>query len=229
MRSINDPPVAEGRKRSTRAFWSQCYAHAVLICGMVFLLAPVLVILFSSTHSTETLQKEGLQWFFGGHLVENYSQILSYESGFFDQVTPLAMLKNSLIAGVGVALLTTVLSLLTAYAIVFMKMRLSKWVLWLVLLTLLFPLESRFVNTFQVTVALDLINSHLGMVLPVLALALGTFFFRQYFLTLPNHLIEAAILDGAGALRFFVDIIVPLSLTRAGAIFVIAFMSIYGH
>ena len=224
MGSNDYPPVADGRRSGASGFWPQCYAHMILIAGMVFLLAPVLLIVFSSTHSTATLQKEGLQWFFGGHFLDNYSQILSFESGYFDQVTPLAMLKNSLIVGFGVAILTTVLSLFTAYAIVFIKMPLAKWVLWLVLLTLLFPLEARFVNTFEVTVALNLVNSHVGIVLPVLALALGTFFFRQYFLTLPVQLIEAAILDGAGALKFFVDIIVPLSLTRAGAIFVIAFM-----
>ena len=100
----------------------------------------------------------------------------------------------------------------------------GKWVFWIVFATLLFPLESRFVTTFQVTVELGLVNSHLGIILPVLAMALGTFFFRQYFLTLPEQLTEAAILDGAGPIRFFIDIIVPLSLSRAGAIFVIAFM-----
>ena len=73
-------------------------------------------------------------------------------------------------------------------------------------------------------VTLELVNSHLGIVLPVLAMALGTFFFRQFFLTIPEQLTEAAILDGAGPVKFFVDIIVPLSLSRAGAIFVIAFM-----
>lgn len=217
-------PEADRRRPDGSGFWSRCYAHLILVAGMVFLLAPVFLILFSSTHSTATLQKDGLQWFFGGHLVDNYSQILSLKSGYFDQVTPLAMLKNSLIVGFCVAILTTVLSLCTAYAIVFIKMPLANWVLWLVLITLLFPLEARFVNTFEVTVALNLINSYAGIVLPVLALALGTFFFRQYFLTLPGQLIEAAILDGAGAIKFFFDIIVPLSLTRAGAIFVIAFM-----
>lgn len=188
------------------------------------MLAPVLLILFSSTHSTQTLQQDGLQWMPGGNAAANYAQVLKLEAGFFDSVTPRLMLQNSLIVASGVALLTTVLSLLTAYAIVFFKMRFSNLLFWLALGTLLFPLESRFITTFQITTTLGLVNTHLGIVLPVLALALGTFFFRQLFLTLPRHLIEAAILDGAGPIRFLIDIIVPLSFSRAGAIFVIAFM-----
>lgn len=203
---------------------SQCFTHIVLIGGLIFLLAPVWLIVFSSTHSTQVLQQDGLQWFAGDSVVQNYSQVLSFEAGFFDQITPLVMLQNSLIVGVGVGLLTTVLSILSAYAIVFFKLPASKWLFWIIFATLLFPLESRFITTFQVTVALNLVNTHLGIILPVLAMALGTFFFRQYFLTIPDQLMEAAILDGAGPVKFFIDIIVPLSLARAGAIFVIAFM-----
>jgi sn-glycerol 3-phosphate transport system permease protein len=196
----------------------------VLIAGLAFMLAPVLLIIFSSTHTTQTLQQQGLQWLPGSHAVQNYRSVLSLEAGYFDQITPLVMLKNSLIVGFGTGLLTTIFSLLSAYAIVFFRLPASKWLFWLIFATLLFPLESRFITTFQVTVVLNLINTHLGIILPVLAVALGTFFFRQYFLTLPEQITEAAILDGAGPVKFFIDIILPLSLARAGAIFVIAFM-----
>ncbi len=188
------------------------------------MLAPVVMMIFSSTHSTQTLQQHGLQWSPGGEAFNNYRQVLRFEAGITDQVTPRAMLKNSFIVAIGVASLTTLFSLLTAYAIVFFNMRLAKWVFWMVLATLLFPLESRFITTFQVTSALGLINTHAGLILPVLAAALGTFFFRQYFFTLPPQLIEAAILDGAGPLRFLMEIVVPLSLSRAGAVFVVSFM-----
>lgn len=171
-----------------------------------------------------TLQQQGLQWGFGGQGFENFSKILHLKSGISDKVTPLAMLKNSLIVAFGVATLTTVFSLLTAYAIVFFKMRFSNAIFWLVFATLLFPLESRFITTYQVTATLGLINTHLGIILPVLALALGTFFFRQFFLTLPEELLEAAMMDGATPYRFLFDIIIPLSFSRAGAVFVIAFM-----
>ncbi len=202
----------------------RCISHLILLCGVVIMLAPVVLIVLSSTHTTQTLQQQGLQWVWGDQALQNYSRVLAFEAGFFDQVTPLAMLQNSLIVALGVATLTTLFSLLTAYAIVFFEMPLAKWVFWLVLMTLLFPLESRFITTFQITALLGLINTHVGIILPVLAAALGTFFFRQYFLTLPKYLIEAAILDGAGPWKFLVDIILPLSFSRAGAIFVIAFM-----
>ena len=129
-----------------------------------------------------------------------------------------------MIVALGVGILTTAFSFLTAYAIVYFKFRFSGFVFWLVLATLLFPLEARFITTFEVTSALGLINTHTGIVLPVLAAALGTFFFRQYFLTLPEELMEAAILDGAGPIRFLKDIVLPVSWARAGAVFVIAFM-----
>lgn len=199
-------------------------AHLILIAGVLFLLLPVALIVFSSTHATGTLQRDGLQLSAGGRLVENYTQVLTMGAGFTDGVTALAMLKNSLIVGLGVATLTTILSLLTAYAVVFFRFRWAGFIFWLVFATLLIPLESRVIATFGVTSDLGLINSHVGIILPVLAAALGTFFFRQFFLTLPAEYIEAAVLDGAGPVRFLVDIVVPLSWPRAGAIFVIAFM-----
>ena len=199
-------------------------AHAVLLLGLIFMMGPIVIIIASSTHLTATLQLQGLQWMPGDQLIQNYSRIFSFEAGFTDQVTPQRMLANSLIIASSVATLTTILSLLTAYAIVFFRMPGKQVVFWFVMVTLLFPLESRFVNTFGVAVSLGLINTYAGIILPALAAALGTFFFRQYFLTLPKELIEAATLDGAGPIRFLIDIIVPLSVSRAGAIFVIAFM-----
>ena len=200
------------------------YSHLILLAGLFFMMAPLFVILMSSTHQTQTLQQVGLQWWPGAYGIENYSRVISFERGYFDEITPLLMLVNSLIIAIGVASLTTMLSLLAAYALVFFDIKFKNAIFWLILATLLFPLESRFIATYQITVDLGLINTHLGIILPVLAAALGTFFFRQYFLTLPKELIEAATLDGAGPLRFLKDIILPLSLPRAGAIFVIAFM-----
>ncbi len=200
------------------------FNHLILCLGVVFLITPIALIFFSSTHSTATLQGESLQLSWGGQFERNYTSLLSLEAGISDEVTPFAMLKNSLIVGIGVATLTTLFSLLTAYAIVFFRSPLSGVVFWVVLSTLLFPLEARFINTFEVTSALGLINSHIGLILPVLAAALGTFFYRQYFRTLPEELLEAAQLDGAGPMKFLLDIVIPLSWPRTGAIFVIAFM-----
>lgn len=198
--------------------------HAVLVAGVIFIIAPIALIFFSSTHETSVLTRYSLQMSWGDSFVENYSRVLGFQAGFTDAVTPLSMLKNSMIVATGVAFLTTVLSLLTAYAVVFFHFKLSGFVFWLVLVTLLFPLESRFITTFETASALGLINTHIGIILPVLAAALGTFFFRQFFLTLPEELMEAAQLDGAGPIRFLKDIIIPLSWPKAGAVFVIAFM-----
>lgn len=198
--------------------------HLILCLGVIFLVAPIVLIFFSSTHSTATLQTDSLQLTWGGQFERNYSSLLGMEAGFSDEVTPLAMLKNSMIVGLGIAILTTIFSMLTACAIVFFRFPVSGIVFWVVLSTLLFPLEARFINTFEVTADLGLINSHVGLILPVLAAALGTFFYRQYFLTLPEELLEAAQLDGAGPMKFLRDILIPLSWPRTGAIFVIAFM-----
>ena len=196
----------------------------ILLTGAAFLLLPILLILMSSTHPTQVLTRDGLQLLPGRAALRNYSQVLSLDGGFNGGVSIAAMLRNSLIVGLGVATLTTIFSLLSAYAIVFFRMRLATALFWLILATLLFPLESRFITTFQITNAMGLINSYTGLILPVLAVALGTFFFRQYFRTLPKEYIEAAIMDGAGPFRFLADFVIPLSLSRAGAVFTIAFM-----
>ncbi len=198
--------------------------HAILILGALFMLTPLVLIVLSSTQSGATLSSKGLVLSFGGQGYENYSNALFLKLGFTDRITLARMLQNSLIVGTATAALTTVLSFLTAYALVFFRLRAAGFIFWLVFVTLLFPLESRFIPTFGVTAALGLTNSYTGLVLPTLALALGTFFFRQFFLTLPNQLIEAALMDGAGPIRFLLDILAPLSWARAGAIFTIAFM-----
>ena len=199
--------------------------HAILIAGVIFLVAPIALIFFSSTHDTGTLLHDGLQMNWGGNFTQNYQKIIYFKAGLTDHITPLGMLQNSLIIAIAIGVLTTALSFLTAFAIVFMRFAFAQVTFWLVFTTLLFPLESRFINTFEVTSNIGLINTHMGIILPALMLALGTFFFRQYFMTLPEELLEAAMLDGAGPGKFLWDIVIPLSWSRAGAIFIIAFMT----
>ena len=206
------------------SFYRTVFNHLVLIAGGLFLTLPIWAIVMSSTHPSLTLATKGLQFFPGNGLSQNYATVFLLEAGINDQITAMSMLQNSTIVALGVATLTTVLSFLSAYAVVFFRFRIAGMVFWLIFVTLLFPLESRMISTFGVTAQLGLINTHLGMILPVLAAALGTFFFRQYFLSLPEELTEAAILDGAGPLRFFIHFIVPLSWPRAGAVFVVSFM-----
>ena len=196
----------------------------ILLAGVAFLILPIAIMFASSTHDTATLVGEGLKLIPGSRGVENYTQVLSLQAGFTDQITALDMMRNSFIIALGVAGLTTLVSLCGAYALVYFRLPLAGFLFWLTLATLLLPLESRFITTFLVTDALGLINTHLGMVLPTLALALGTLFFRQLFLSIPDEYLEAAKLDGAGPVRFFVDFILPLSWKRGGAIFVVTFM-----
>ena len=198
--------------------------HIILLFGVFIMLSPILLMIFASSQNTADLRTIGMQFQFGDYFIENYNTVINFETGFTDEVTPMAMLKNSIIIAIGVGFFTTLLSFFAAYAIVFFKFKIANIIFWLVLSTLLFPLEARFIPTFQITSYLGLINTHLGIILPVIAAALGTFFFRQFFLTLPEELMEAALLDGAGSFKFALDILMPLSISRAAAIFIIAFM-----
>jgi len=198
--------------------------HIILLFGVFIMLSPILLMIFASSQNTADLRTIGMQFEFGDYFIENYNTVINFETGFTDEVTPMAMLKNSMIIAIGVGFFTTLLSFFAAYAIVFFKFKIANIIFWLVLSTLLFPLEARFIPTFQITSYLGLINTHLGIILPVIAAALGTFFFRQFFLTLPEELMEAALLDGAGSFKFALDILMPLSISRAAAIFIIAFM-----
>ncbi len=198
--------------------------HVILLAGVAFIFLPMVIVFASSTQETSLLVSNGLQFLPGTNAVQNYSQVLTMRAGFTDQITAADMLKNSLIIALGVASATTLISLMGAYALVYFRMPLAGILFWLTLATLLLPLESRFITTFLVTDSLGLINTHVGMILPTLAVALGTLFFRQLFLIFPNEYLEAAKLDGAGPVRFFVDFIIPLSWRRGGAIFVVTFM-----
>ena len=198
--------------------------HIILLFGVFIMLSPILLMIFASSQNTADLRTIGMQFQFGDYFIENYNTVINFETGFTDEVTPMAMLKNSIIIAIGVGFFTTLLSFFAAYAIVFFKFKIANIIFWLVLSTLLFPLEARFIPTFQIASYLGLINTHLGIILPVIAAALGTFFFRQFFLSLPEELMEAALLDGAGSFKFALDILMPLSISRAAAIFIIAFM-----
>lgn len=198
--------------------------HLILLLGVAFLVLPIVLIFVSSTHETSTLSATGLQLWPGPEAVENFTRVLTLQAGFTDQITAFDMMKNSLFIALGVASLTTLVSLCGAYAMVYFRLPTAQFLFWLTLATLLLPLESRFITTFLVTDTLNLINTRLGMILPTLSVALGTLFFRQLFLSFPNEYLEAAKLDGAGPVRFFVDFILPLSWKRGGAIFVVTFM-----
>ena len=200
--------------------------HLVLILGSLFLMVPVIVAFMTSTHTAADIHSNGLSLTWGGNFVETYEKVLTREGGFIGQVTGARMVMNSFILGIGFAVGKIVLSMLAAYAIVYFRMRLATLTFWVIFTTLLLPLEVRIMPSYQVMSNLGLLNTYTGLIVPLLASATGTFYFRQFFKSVPDELLEAARIDGAGPIKFFIDILIPLSRTMIAAIFIIMF--VYG-
>jgi sn-glycerol 3-phosphate transport system permease protein len=200
--------------------------HIILLCGVFVMMAPVVVAFFTSTHDAAEIHRQGLTLTWGNHFLETYATVMNREGGFTGQVTGMRMLMNSLILGIGFAIGKIVLSMMAAYAIVYFRFRLGTLFFWMIFTTLLLPLEVRILPSYEVMHQLHLINTYTGMIVPLLASATGTFYFRQFFKSIPDELLEAARIDGAGPIKFFFDVIVPLSKTMVAAIFIIMF--VYG-
>ncbi|WP_085899131.1 ABC transporter permease subunit [Kiloniella majae] len=204
--------------------WHAISGHLILILGAIFMTAPVWVAFMSSTHSAETLFREGLQAWPGGHFFENYNEVLFVEGGVMKRVTASMMLWNSLLLGIGFAIGKVVISTLAAYAIVYFRFRLAAPLFWIIFMTLLLPLEVRIIPSYEVVAGMGLLDTHTGLILPLIASATGTFYFRQFYKSVPEELLEAARLDGANAWQFFIDILVPISKTMIAAILIIMFV-----
>jgi len=198
--------------------------HIILIIGALFMTLPVWVAFATSTHAPETILREGLQFWPGAHFFETYNEVLFVEGGVMKKVTATTMLKNSMILGVGFAIGKVVISMLAAYAIVYFRFRLGVPLFWIIFMTLLLPLEVRIIPSYEVVANMGLLDTKAGLIIPLIASATGTFFFRQFFKSVPDELLEAARLDGATAWGFFIDILVPLSKTMIAAILIIMFV-----
>jgi len=204
--------------------WQLITTHLVLISGALFMTAPVWVAFMSSTHSAETLFRDGLQFWIGDSFFKNYNEVLFVPGGVMKKVTATAMLGNSLVLGIGFAVGKVIISMLAAYAIVYFRFRLAAPLFWVIFMTLLLPLEVRIIPSYEVVAGLGLLDTYTGLILPLIASATGTFFFRQFFKSVPEELLEAARLDGANAWQFFIDILVPSSKTMIAAILIIMFV-----
>jgi sn-glycerol 3-phosphate transport system permease protein len=203
---------------------TKLYDHVVLLLGVLLMVGPLAVAFLTSTHDYVTIHKEGMQVTWGGEFVETYKTVLTQQTGFTGGVTGLLMTQNSFILGLGFALGKIVISMLAAYAIVYFRFPLATFAFWIIFLTLLLPLEVRILPSYEVVQKMGLLNTYTGLILPLIASATGTFFFRQFFKSVPNELLEAARIDGAGPWRFFFDILLPLSKTMMAAIFIIMFV-----
>jgi sn-glycerol 3-phosphate transport system permease protein len=199
--------------------------HAVLVLGILVVVFPVYVTLVASTHTSEDLVGKVPLWF-GDRLLENYRTVLGTGMRAAGPTPVGIMLWNSLVMAVSIAIGKIVISILSAYAIVYFRFPLRMVCFWTIFLTLMLPVEVRIMPTFKVVADLGLLNTFAGLTIPLIASATATFLFRQFFLTVPDELLEAARIDGAGPLRFFASILLPLSRTNIAALFVILF--IYG-
>ncbi len=196
--------------------------HAGLILGIALICFPIWVAFVASTLSQADLVRPPMPLIPGGHAIANYSEAL-----FTGANAPVwLMLVNSMVMALGITIGKIVISILSAYAIVYFRFPFRMLFFWLIFLTLMLPVEVRIVPTYEVVAGLGLLNSYTGLILPLVASATATFLFRQLFLTIPDELVEAARVDGAGPVRFFIDILLPMSRTNIAALFVILF--IYG-
>ena len=200
--------------------------HVVLILGTLFLCFPVWVALVASTHPGEALVRSPIPLWFGDQAAENYSQLLFGGVPMTGGVPLSTMLGNSLLMAVGITLGKIAISLTSAFAIVYFRFPFRMLFFWLIFITLMLPVEVRILPTYEVVAQLGMLNSYSGLIIPLIASATATFLFRQFFLTIPDELVEAARIDGAGPVRFFFDILLPLSRTNIAALFIILF--IYG-
>lgn len=202
------------------------FDHLILILGTLFMVSPIVIAVMTSTHTAADIHMNGLSLLPGGHGFETYETVLTRQGGFTGQVTGTRMMMNSIILGLGFAVGKIVFSMLAAYALVYFRFRFATAMFWVIFTTLLLPLEVRIMPSYQVMSELGLLNTYTGLIVPLLASATGTFYFRQFFKSVPDELLEAARIDGAGPVRFFIDVLIPLSRTMIAAIFIIMF--VYG-
>ena len=200
--------------------------HIVLIGGAVMVMFPIYMAFVASTLSLDQVLQVPMQLVPGSHLLENYSAVLAHgsERGSGAPVGP--MMWNSLVMALTIAIGKIAISIISAFAIVYFRFPLRQTFFWMIFVTLMLPVEVRIFPTYKVAADLGLINTYAGLTLPLIASATATFLFRQFFMTVPRELAEAARIDGAGPLRFFWDVVLPLSRTNIAALFVIMF--IYG-
>lgn len=198
------------------------FTHLGLILGVLIIFFPIWLAFVASTVTQPEIVRPPMPLWPGDQFIENYTSALV--SGVNAPVA--RMLANSLVMALGIAIGKIIISLLSAFAIVYFRFPGRRLFFWLIFLTLMLPVEVRIVPTYEVVAGFGMLNSYSGLIFPLIASATATFLFRQFFLTVPDELAEAARVDGARPMRFFWDILLPMSRTNIAALFVILF--IYG-
>ena len=206
--------------------WLNFFSHAVLILGVAIVAFPLYLALVASTHTASEIVQAPMPLLPGSHMWENYKEALVGSGKLGSNTNVVQMMWVSFCVAMIITVGKIAISLLSAFAIVYFRFPFKMLCFWAIFVTLMLPVEVRILPTYKVVAELGLLNSYLGLSLPLIASATATFLFRQFFLTVPDELVEAARIDGAGPMRFFKDILVPLSKTSIAALFVIQF--IYG-
>ena len=201
-------------------------SHLVVLLGVIIIAFPVWMTFVASTHSQQTMLQSPIPVLPGPHLIENYAKVLTEGYGRVGSTPVMMTLTNSLIMALGVAIGKIAISITSAFAIVYFRFPGRMYFFWAIFVTLMLPVEVRIVPTYGVVASLGMLDSYAGLIIPLIASATATFLFRQFFLSVPDELTEAARVDGASPMRFFWDILLPMSRTSIAALFVIQF--IYG-
>ncbi len=200
--------------------------HFILCLGVAIVAFPVYLCFVGSTHPQEVIANGHMPVTPGPLFFQTYYQTLFVGTSGTTRQPVAAMLMNSMIMATAIALGKIAISILSAYAVVYFKFPFRMSAFWLIFMTLMLPVEVRIYPTYKIAADLHLLDTYAGLTLPLIASATATLYFRQFFMTIPDELVEASMLDGAGPVRFFFDTLLPLSRTNIAALFVILF--IYG-
>ncbi len=203
--------------------WLDFFSHLILILGVAIIAFPLYVALIASTQTAQEVAQAPMSLLPGDQFFNNYKAVLTGTGGAPDVAR---MMWVSSVMALVIAVGKIAISMLSAFAVVYFRFRLRMFFFWMIFVTLMLPVEVRITPTYEVVAGLGMLDSYAGLTLPLIASATATFLFRQFFLTVPDELVEAARIDGAGPMRFFKDILLPLSKTSIAALFVIQF--IYG-
>jgi len=207
--------------------WLTYLTHAVLLIGILIVAYPIYFTFVASTHTLRDVVQVPMPSLPGGEFFGNYWQAVTAGLGEASGTSAVGagrMMFNSLVMALGIAVGKIAISIIAAFAIVYFRFRFRMTAFWLIFLTLMLPVEVRILPTYKVVADLGMLDSYAGLTIPLIASATATFMFRQVFLAVPDELTEAARIDGAGPLRFFWDILLPISRTNIAALFVILFI-----
>ncbi len=201
-------------------------AYIILTIGVLIVAFPVWLTFVASTLDNATIINGQLPLYPGPHFFDNYYRILFVGTSGSTREPVASMMLNSFVMAMTIAIGKIFISVLSAYAIVYYRFPFRMAAFWIIFVTLMLPVEVRIFPTFKIVSDLGMLDSYQGLAIPLIASATGTLLFRQFFMTIPDELLEASKIDGAGPFKFFKDTVLPLSLTTIAALFVIQF--IYG-